>query len=40
LPGGARDAGGEGGDRAVKDDAAQSGRGKGKAMIAPGSPAV
>ena len=41
LPGGAlaaRDAGGEGGDRAVNDDAAQRGRGKGKAMIAPGSP--
>ena len=37
-PGGARDAGGEGGDRAVNDDAAQHGRGKGKAMIAPGSP--
>ena len=32
---GARDAGGEGG---VNDDAAQRGRGKGKAMIAPGSP--
>ena len=41
LPGGARGrrgAGGEGGDRAVNDDAAQRSRGKGKAMIAPGSP--
>jgi len=37
-PGGAREAGGEGGDRDANDDAAQRGRGKGKAMIAPGSP--
>lgn len=37
LPGGARDAGGEGGDRAVNDNAAQRSRGEGKAMILPGS---
>jgi hypothetical protein len=30
LPGGARDAGGEGGDRAVNDNAAQRGRGEGE----------
>ena len=37
-PGRGRGAGGAGGDRAMNDDAAQHGRGNGKAMSAPGSP--